>query len=142
MRRALPPGLSRRPLLLAALAMPAAAHAQGIAPADAPRRMERWRDLNGAIFGDRAVEAPVVVSSSLSQTELNLSNGPVTFTVTAHITDASGVTRPYMDAEHAETGQRNTGTLHLVSGDTTDGIFEGTITIQRSGAVAFKLTTV
>ena len=45
----------RRPLLLAALATPGLARAQGIEPADTPRRAERWRDLKQAIFGDRPV---------------------------------------------------------------------------------------
>ena len=48
--------MRRRPLLLAALAAPGAAHAQGIEPADTPRRAVRWRDLKQAIFGDRPVE--------------------------------------------------------------------------------------
>ena len=52
MRLALP----RRPLLLAGLAAPAAARAQGIEPADTPRRATRWRDLKQAIFGDRPTE--------------------------------------------------------------------------------------
>ena len=52
MRLALP----RRPLLLAAIAAPALARAQGIEPADTPRRAERWRDLRQAIFGDRSTE--------------------------------------------------------------------------------------
>jgi sulfur-oxidizing protein SoxY len=46
----------RRPLLLAALAAPAVAGAQGIEPAEAPRRAARWRDLKQAIFGERLVE--------------------------------------------------------------------------------------
>jgi sulfur-oxidizing protein SoxY len=52
------PVLSRRPLLLGggavALAGAAAAgpgRAQGIEPAESPRRAERWRDLQEAIFG-------------------------------------------------------------------------------------------
>ncbi len=53
--------LPRRPLLAGALGLPlltvsAAGRAQGIEPAEAPRRAERWRDLKGAIFGDRATE--------------------------------------------------------------------------------------
>jgi sulfur-oxidizing protein SoxY len=48
--------MRRRPLLLAALAAPAIARAQGIEPAETPRRAERWRDLRQAIFGDRPVE--------------------------------------------------------------------------------------
>ncbi|MFC7473769.1 quinoprotein dehydrogenase-associated SoxYZ-like carrier [Dankookia sp. GCM10030260] len=52
MRHALP----RRPLLLAALAMPAIGRAQGIEPADTPRRAARWRELKQAIFGDRPTE--------------------------------------------------------------------------------------
>ncbi|MFZ4407488.1 MAG: quinoprotein dehydrogenase-associated SoxYZ-like carrier [Paracraurococcus sp.] len=51
--------MRRRPLIFAALvaplAAPAIAHAQGIEPADTPRRAERWRDLKQAIFGDRPV---------------------------------------------------------------------------------------
>jgi sulfur-oxidizing protein SoxY len=48
------PRLARRPLLLGALAIGGGARAQGIEPENAPRRAERWRDLKGAIFGDRA----------------------------------------------------------------------------------------
>ena len=51
--------MRRRPVILAALvaplAAPAIARAQGIEPADTPRRAERWRDLKQAIFGDRPV---------------------------------------------------------------------------------------
>ena len=57
--------LPRRPVLFAPLAAAAAsglaapastARAQGIDPAEAPRRLERWRDLKAAIFGDRRIE--------------------------------------------------------------------------------------
>src|SRR3712207_8969809 len=52
--------LPRRPLLTGALVIPllapAAARAQGIEPAEAPRRAERWRDLKAAIFDDRPTE--------------------------------------------------------------------------------------
>ena len=53
--------LSRRPLLAGALGAPllapaAAPRAQGIEPAEAPRRAERWRDLKAAIFDDRPTE--------------------------------------------------------------------------------------
>lgn len=52
--------LARRPLLAGALALPAlapaAGRAQGIEAADAPRRVERWRDLKAAIFDGRATE--------------------------------------------------------------------------------------
>ncbi len=48
----------RRPLLLgtAAAGLAGPGLAQGIEPAEAPRRAERWRDLKGAIFGDRRTE--------------------------------------------------------------------------------------
>ena len=46
----------RRPLLLAGL-IASAAQAQGIEPADTPRRATRWRDLKQAIFGDRPTES-------------------------------------------------------------------------------------
>lgn len=56
--------LIRRPLLAGALAAGAGLHlarpgsgaAQGLDPADAPRRLERWSDLKQAIFGSRATE--------------------------------------------------------------------------------------
>jgi sulfur-oxidizing protein SoxY len=48
--------IARRPLLLGALAVPAAAGAQSIETADAPRRAERWRDLRQVLFGDRPTE--------------------------------------------------------------------------------------
>jgi sulfur-oxidizing protein SoxY len=53
--------LPRRPLLAGALGAPllvpaAAARAQGIEPAEAPRRAERWRDLKAAIFDGRSTE--------------------------------------------------------------------------------------
>jgi sulfur-oxidizing protein SoxY len=52
--------LPRRPLLAGALGVPllapAAVRAQGIEPAEAPRRAERWRDLKAAIFDDRPTE--------------------------------------------------------------------------------------
>lgn len=52
--------VSRRPLLAGALGVPllapAAVRAQGIEPAEAPRRAERWRDLKAAVFDGRATE--------------------------------------------------------------------------------------
>jgi sulfur-oxidizing protein SoxY len=52
--------LSRRPLLAGALGLPllapAVGRAQGIEPAEAPRRAERWRDLKAAIFDGRDTE--------------------------------------------------------------------------------------
>ncbi len=50
------PRLTRRPVLLGALALATPALAQRIEPPDGPRRMERWRDLRHALFGDRAIE--------------------------------------------------------------------------------------
>jgi predicted secreted protein len=50
------PRLTRRPLLLGALAFATPALAQRIEPPDGPRRMERWRDLRQALFGDRVLE--------------------------------------------------------------------------------------
>jgi sulfur-oxidizing protein SoxY len=51
---------ARRPLLAGALGLPllapAAVRAQGIEPAEAPRRAERWRDLKEAIFDGRRTE--------------------------------------------------------------------------------------
>jgi len=47
--------LSRRPLLLAPLAIAGTARAQGIETPDAPRRIERWRDISASLFGDRAI---------------------------------------------------------------------------------------
>lgn len=56
----MPLALRRRSALLIApllatplLAAPGLARAQGIEPAEAPRRAERWRDLKQAILGDR-----------------------------------------------------------------------------------------
>ncbi|WP_158292386.1 quinoprotein dehydrogenase-associated SoxYZ-like carrier [Paracraurococcus ruber] len=49
------PAFPRRPLLLAGLSLPAIAHAQGIEPAETPRRAARWHDLRQAILGDRPV---------------------------------------------------------------------------------------
>lgn len=52
--------LSRRPLLAGAfgtpLLAPAAGRAQGIEPAESPRRAERWGDLKAAIFDGRPTE--------------------------------------------------------------------------------------
>lgn len=52
--------VSRRPLLAGTLGVPllapAASRAQGIEPAEAPRRAERWRDLKTAVFDGRATE--------------------------------------------------------------------------------------
>ncbi len=52
--------LARRPLLAGALGLPllapAGAGAQGIEPAEAPRRAERWRDLKAAIFDGRETQ--------------------------------------------------------------------------------------
>lgn len=53
------PRLSRRPLLLGATslaALPAMRTAQAVDPASAPRRMERWHDLQAALFDGRVAE--------------------------------------------------------------------------------------
>lgn len=51
--------LPRRPLLLGVAsltALPAMRHAQAVDPASAPRRVERWEDLQAALFDGRVVE--------------------------------------------------------------------------------------
>ena len=50
-RRSLLAGAFGAPLLA-----PSASRAQGIEPAEAPRRAERWRDLKAAVFDGRATE--------------------------------------------------------------------------------------
>jgi sulfur-oxidizing protein SoxY len=76
----------RRPLLLAALATPAIARAQGIEPADTPRRTERWRDLKQAIFGDRPVEpAGTALDLSVPSRALDAALVPVGLALSAEL---------------------------------------------------------
>ncbi len=49
------PRLTRRPVLIGALGFATPAIAQRIEAFDGPRRVERWRDLRHALFGDRAL---------------------------------------------------------------------------------------
>ena len=76
----------RRPLLLAALALPGIAGAQGIEPADTPRRAERWRDLKQAIFGDRPVEpAGAALDLSVPARALDAALVPVGLALSAEL---------------------------------------------------------
>ena len=78
--------LSRRPLLLAALAAPAIARAQGIEPADTPRRAARWRDLKEAILGGRTTEpAGAALDLSVPPRALDAALVPVGLALSAEL---------------------------------------------------------
>ncbi|MEE2524731.1 hypothetical protein V1677_18735, partial [Pseudarthrobacter sp. J47] len=80
------------------------------------------------------VSAPVLVSSTVTPTELNISAGSATTKVTARITDATGTTAPTINASH-DTGQsQGFGSMTLVSGTPQDGTWERTITIPQGAA--------
>jgi sulfur-oxidizing protein SoxY len=64
-----PPRTSRRPVLLAAAslaALPAMRRAQAVDPASAPRRVERWQDLQAALFDGRVTERAVAGALELA----------------------------------------------------------------------------
>ncbi|WP_431270602.1 quinoprotein dehydrogenase-associated SoxYZ-like carrier [Dankookia sp. P2] len=78
--------MRRRPLLLAAFVTPGIARAQGIEPAEAPRRAERWRDLRQAIFGDRPVQpAGAALDLSVPPRALDAALVPVGLALSAEL---------------------------------------------------------
>ena len=90
------------------------------------------------------MEAPELVSYSVDETDFNLSRGDATFTVTARITDETGLDRtsglfnpadPVITVSSNESDQSHGfGSMDLVSGDVTDGVYERTVTIPQGAA--------
>jgi serine protease len=91
-------------------------------------------------FEDRTepadVSAPSLVSSSVSPTSFNLSDGPAVVTVSVRLTDQTGANAPVVTMGHDGSGQSyGFGSMSLVSGDTRDGVWERTMTIPQGSAL-------
>lgn len=79
--------------------------------------------------------SPVVGSSSISTTAVDVTSAPATITVRVRLTDASGVQRPYFYASHGTTGQSaSASSATLTSGTVQDGVWKATITIPQGSA--------
>jgi hypothetical protein len=90
------------------------------------------------------MSGPVLLSPSVTSTNLNLYNGPAVINVTIHLVDATGVESPTMIANWVDPdpwgwvfggGQsQGFGGMTLVSGTSQDGIWKHTITIPQGAA--------
>ncbi|WP_143711642.1 S8 family serine peptidase [Paenarthrobacter aurescens] len=90
-------------------------------------------DVSGAAAD---VSAPSLVSSSVSPTSFDLSDGPAVVTVSVRLTDQTGANAPVVTMGHPGSGQSyGFGSMSLVSGDTRDGVWERTMTIPQGSAL-------
>jgi len=79
--------------------------------------------------------APRLVSSAITRTSFNLSQGPANFTITATISDPSGVETPTVVASSTSTTQSaGFGSMQLISGTTKNGTWQRTISIPTTAA--------
>ena len=114
---------------------------QGIALAD---QAGNNRFLNGSqaeelgfpteivVNGEEDTEAPQIHSLAFEPTEIDTGASEQQVTVVAHITDnLAGSLTPNVSFRSPSSGQDAGGNLSLVSGSTTDGIFEGQVTFRR-----------
>ncbi|MFE4227270.1 peptidase S8/S53 subtilisin kexin sedolisin, partial [Arthrobacter sp. NPDC056886] len=68
---------------------------------------------------------PVLVSSTVTPTSLNIATGPATVKVTVRLTDQTGADEPDLVVSHDTTGQsQGFGEMTLVSGTTRDGTWQ------------------
>ena len=81
------------------------------------------------------VSAPVLVSSTVTPTTVNIAAGAATVKVSARITDATSVKAPTIVMSHDPTGQsQGFGSMVLVSGTAKDGTWERSMTIPKGAA--------
>ncbi|MGO4230349.1 hypothetical protein AB4Y72_15985 [Arthrobacter sp. YAF34] len=81
------------------------------------------------------VAGPVMVSSTVTPTSLNITTGPATVKVTLRLTDQTGAREPVVTLDNDATGQsQGFGAMTLVSGTTRDGTWERTMTIPKGSA--------
>jgi hypothetical protein len=75
-------------------------------------------------------EGPMLWSlSDASESELDVTAGPVPVKLTAHITDPAGTLAPTVSLDNFEANQFLQAPMTLIAGDITDGIWEGTINV-------------
>lgn len=74
-------------------------------------------------------EGPMLWSLSASESELDVTGGPVPVKLTVHITDPAGTVAPVVALNNYDANQYVEGPMALISGDITDGIWEGTINV-------------
>ena len=74
-------------------------------------------------------EGPMLWSLSASESELDVTAAPVPVKLTAHITDPAGTVAPVLALNNYDANQYLEGPMTLISGDITDGIWEGTINV-------------
>ncbi|MEW1823037.1 hypothetical protein AB0323_19925, partial [Arthrobacter sp. NPDC080031] len=78
---------------------------------------------------------PVLASSSVTPTSVDISSTPGTVTVSAHITDATGATVPTADMKNVGTTQTlGFGALSLISGTAQDGTWGTTMNVPVGSA--------
>lgn len=79
--------------------------------------------------------APVLVGSSVSGDHFNMEDGPASFVVSIHITDATGVKAPQLLVWHGSGQSVAAGPVTLASGTAQDGIWESTVIIPQGYAL-------
>src|SRR5688572_28067333 len=78
---------------------------------------------------------PVLVSSSVTPTSVNVSSSGQQVTVTVRVTDATGAQTPTINLSSTTTSQTaGFGSMTLVSGSATDGTYSKTVTIPQGAA--------
>ena len=84
--------------------------------------------------GNQDTEGPIIESFTFEPTTIDITNSSQTVTVTAHVTDESGVSRApvvYIQLTGKESATQQTGWFSLTSGDMYDGIYTAVITIPQ-----------
>ena len=79
-------------------------------------------------------DGPVIESYTFEPSTIDITNSSQTITVTAHVTDASGVSEApivYVELPGKSSATQQTGWFSLTSGDEKDGIYTATITIPQ-----------
>jgi hypothetical protein len=80
------------------------------------------------------VTPPALASFTFTPTTLNVTTGPKQTTVSARITDATGVVAPTVTIRSDTSTQSITGQLSRVSGTAQDGTYEATVDIPTTAA--------
>src|SRR5690348_16910363 len=88
------------------------------------------------------VDAPVLVSSTVTPTSVDISTGSKTVTITVTLTDATGAETPFASLDHESSGQSVfVDSFTLVSGTTKNGTWRATESIAQGRAPGTWTTT-
>lgn len=82
----------------------------------------------------REYQGPKIESYTFSPQEIDITNSSQVVTVTAHVTDESGVGEApivYIEKSGSSSATQQTGLLKRISGDAKDGVYEVKITIPQ-----------